>query len=227
MKRFNSIATMAMIVCLLLSSCETIQNTSSGVKGGVIGTGAGAAAGAGVGALAGNTGLGAVIGAVVGGTAGALIGHKMDKQRKELEKIEGATVEAANNGEAIKVTFDSGILFATGKSDLSAVSKTALSKFAASLSSNQQTNVQIYGHTDNTGGDHINIPLSQQRAVSVQNYLMMQGISTSRITATGRGSSEPVADNSSATGRTQNRRVEIYILANEQMIQEAKQGSLR
>lgn len=227
MRKINFIVAMTLIACLMLSSCETIQNTSSGVKGGVIGTGAGAAVGAGVGAMAGNTGLGAVIGAVVGGTAGALIGHKMDKQRKELEKIEGATVETVNNGEAIKVTFDSGILFASGKSDLNTASRTSLSKFAASLSENPQTNVQIFGHTDDTGGDHINIPLSQQRAVSVQNYLNIQGISSNRITAAGKGSSEPVASNTTAAGRTQNRRVEIYILANEQMIKEAQQGSLK
>ncbi|MDR2564384.1 MAG: OmpA family protein [Prevotellaceae bacterium] len=227
MKRINLICSMTLIICLMFASCETIQNTSSGVKGGVIGTGAGAAVGAGVGALAGNTALGAVIGGVVGGTAGALIGHKMDKQRKELEKIEGATVESVNSGEAIKVTFDSGILFATGKSDLSAVSKTSLSKFAASLAANPQTNVQIFGHTDNTGTDNINIPLSQQRAASVQFYLMQQGIAANRMSAAGKGSSEPVADNSTTAGKTQNRRVEIYILANEQMIQDAHQGSLR
>jgi outer membrane protein OmpA-like peptidoglycan-associated protein len=224
MKKVNFIIAMMVSVCLLFSSCETVQNTSSGVKGGVIGTGAGAAVGAGVGAAAGNTGLGAIIGAVVGGTAGALIGHKMDKQRKELEKIEGAKVETVNNGEAIKVTFASGILFATNKSDLNAESKASLSKFAASLNANLQTNVQIFGHTDNAGNDNINIPLSQQRAAAVQNYLIAQGVSANRLTSTGKGSSEPVADNSTTAGKAQNRRVEIYILANAQMIQDAQQG---
>ena len=224
MKKVNFITAMIVVVCLLFSSCETIQNTSSGVKGGVIGTGEGAAVGAGVGAAAGNTGLGAIIGAVVGGTAGALIGHKMDKQRKELEKIEGAQVETVNNGEAIKVTFASGILFATNKSDLNADSKASLSKFAASLNANPQTNVQIFGHTDNTGNDNINIPLSQQRAVAVQNYLVSQGVAASRLASIGKGSSEPVADNSTTAGKAQNRRVEVYILANAQMIQDAHQG---
>ncbi|MDR1898190.1 MAG: OmpA family protein [Prevotellaceae bacterium] len=217
----------ASIVCLSVLSCEVIQNTNSSVKGGVVGTGAGAAVGAGVGALAGNTGVGAIIGAVVGGTAGVLIGHKMDKQRKELEKIEGAKVESVNNGEATKVTFESGILFSTNSFTLNDVSKASLLRFAESLRNNPETNVEILGHTDNTGNDGINIPLSQQRAASVQNYLISQGVATHRLVSYGKGSAEPVASNDNAAGRSQNRRVEIFILANAKMIQDAQQGSLK
>jgi len=226
--KFGKLITLGMLcLCLIFSSCEAIQNTSSGVKGGVIGTGAGAAVGAGVGAIAGNTGLGAVIGAVVGGTAGALIGNKMDKQRKELEAIEGARVEAINEGEATKVTFESGILFATNSSTLSSASKNSLSKFASSIKSNAETNVEIFGHTDNTGTDQINIPLSQQRAAAVQNYLISEGVGSNRLISFGKGSADPIDSNATASGRTQNRRVEIFILANAKMIQEAHEGNLK
>ncbi|MDR1887294.1 MAG: OmpA family protein [Prevotellaceae bacterium] len=227
MKILNFITAGILCMCLLFSGCEAIQNTSSTVKGGAIGTGAGAAVGAGVGKIAGNTGVGAIIGAVIGGATGALIGHKMDKQRKELEKIEGAKVEAANNGEAIKVTFESGILFATNSSTLSNASKASLTRFAESLKTNADTNVEIFGHTDITGSDAINIPLSQQRAASVQVYLISQGINSGRLISYGKGSAEPIASNDTPTGRAQNRRVEIYILANAQMIQAAQEGNLK
>jgi outer membrane protein OmpA-like peptidoglycan-associated protein len=224
MKSGKLITAGILCVCLILSGCETIKNTNSTVKGGAIGTGAGAAVGAGVGKIAGNTAVGAIIGAVIGGTTGALIGRKMDKQRKELENIEGAKVETVNNGEAIRVTFESGILFATNSSTLSSVSKTALTKFAESLKTNPDTNVEIFGHTDNTGSDAVNIPLSQQRAASVHSYLVSQGVTSNRLVFSGKGSAEPVVANDSAAGRAQNRRVEIYILASAQMIKDAHQG---
>jgi outer membrane protein OmpA-like peptidoglycan-associated protein len=224
MKIVNFITAGILCICLVFSGCEAIKNTNSSVKGGAIGTGAGAAVGAGVGKLAGNTALGAIIGAVVGGATGAVIGHKMDKQRKELEKIEGAKVEAANDGEAIKVTFESGILFATNSHTLNNASKVSLIKFAESLKANPDTNVEIFGHTDITGSDAVNIPLSQQRATAVQLYLIEQGVGSNRLISHGKGSSEPVASNDSAAGRAQNRRVEIYILASAQMIQDAHAG---
>jgi outer membrane protein OmpA-like peptidoglycan-associated protein len=227
MKIVNFLTAGILCICMLFSGCETIRNTSSAVKGGAIGTGAGAAVGAGVGKLAGNTAVGAIIGAVIGGATGAVIGNKMDKQRKELEKIEGAKVETVNNGEAIKVTFESGILFATNSSTLNSASKTSLSKFAESLRTNPDTNVEIFGHTDITGSDAVNIPLSQQRATSVQSYLISQGVNSNRLVSSGKGSSEPVASNDNTAGRAQNRRVEIYILANAQMIQDAKAGNLK
>ena len=216
-----------MCACLIFSNCATIQDNKSGVTGGAIGTAAGGAVGAGVGAIAGNTGLGALIGAVVGGTAGALIGHKMDKQRKELEKIEGAQVETTNNGEAIKVTFESGILFQTNSYALNNESKFSLSKFAASLMNNPDTNVEIYGHTDNTGNDNINIPLSQNRALSVHHYLIAQGVGQPRLSSFGKGSHSPVANNDTPAGRAENRRVEIFILPNDKMVREAQQGTLK
>jgi len=223
MKNFSFIAAIVLSCSILLSSC----GASDTVKGGGIGAGAGGALGAGIGAIIGGgkgAAWGAGIGAVVGGSAGAIIGNKMDKQKKELEQINGAQVESINDGQAIKVTFESGILFATNSSTLNTASQSSLNSFANSLKNNPDTDVQIYGHTDNTGNDAINNPLSEKRAQAVYNFLTSKGVSGTRMVTQGFGSSQPVADNSTATGRTQNRRVEVYILPNEKMIQDAQQG---
>jgi outer membrane protein OmpA-like peptidoglycan-associated protein len=226
MKKVNVFASLLLCAVLLFAGC----NASNTVKGTAIGGGGGAAVGAGLGALI-NGGRGAAwgagIGAVVGGAAGALIGNKMDKQKKELEAINNAQVESINDGQAIKVTFESGILFATNSSTLNDASRTALTQFAASLQANPDTDVQINGHTDSTGNDGINLPLSRERAASVERFLIGQGIAANRMVADGFGSSQPVADNATAAGRTQNRRVEIFIHPNAKMIQEAEAGTLR
>lgn len=229
MRHLNKI--IALILCsgLLLSSCSTTKNST---RGGVIGGAGGALLGAGIGALVGH-GKGAAIGAAVGGAVGAgagvAIGKKMDKQKAELEKIEGAKVETvtdANNLQAIKVTFESGILFATGKSDLSASSKSALLKFAVSLKETPETDITIYGHTDNKGSREMNLALSNDRAASVAKFLNANGVLNDRMKTEGKAFDEPVADNATEAGRAQNRRVEIYITANKQMIQQAEQGNL-
>lgn len=222
---------------LIFSSCSSSQWAAQNnkTKGGILGGTGGAAVGAGLGAiLAKKSGKGAVIGAAIGGAvgtgAGILVGKKMDKQQAELEKIEGAQVEGvtdSNNLQAIKVTFDSGILFSTGKADLSAASKESLLKFATSLRSNPDTDVKIYGHTDNTGSREVNQKLSEQRAESVDKYLIDNGVAASRMTTEGKAYDEPVASNETAEGRAQNRRVEIYITANETMIQQAEAGTLK
>ena len=212
---------------VIFTSCGTWSNTA---KGTAIGVGGGAAVGAGVGALAGNTALGSVIGAAVGGTAGALIGKKMDKQKKELEETlpEETKIETVNNGEALKLTFDSGILFATNSSTVSEASKSALRNFATSLKQNPGTDIRIIGFTDNTGNVDYNQTLSEKRAKSVFDYLMVdQGVSSKRMTYEGKGIHEPVADNSTVEGRALNRRVEILILPSQQMIQEAQNGTLK
>jgi outer membrane protein OmpA-like peptidoglycan-associated protein len=226
MKKVNLFASLLLSVAIIFSGC----NVSNTAKGTGIGTGAGAGVGAGIGALIGGSkgaAWGAGIGAVLGGTAGALIGNKMDKQKKELEAIKDAQVESVNDGQAIKVTFDSGILFATNSSTLNTASRNSLTQFANSLKTHSDTNVEIYGHTDSTGSDKINIPLSKERANSVERFLETQGIGISRMKVDGLGSSQPVADNSTAAGKAQNRRVEIYILPNDKMIQEAQAGTLK
>ena len=223
MKNFSFFAAIFLSCAVLFSSC----GASNTVKGGGIGAGAGAALGAGIGAIIGGgkgAAWGAGIGAVVGGSAGAVIGNKMDKQKKELEAINGAQVEGINDGQAIKVTFESGILFATNQSTLNAASQNSLTSFATSLKNNPDTDVLIYGHTDSTGSDAINNPLSEKRAQAVQNFLSSKGVGSSRLSSQGFGSTQPVADNTTAAGKAQNRRVEIYILPNEKMLQDAQQG---
>ncbi|QIK60790.1 OmpA family protein [Dysgonomonas sp. HDW5A] len=219
----NVFGALALSAALLLSSC----GASNTVKGTGVGAGAGGALGAGIGALIGGgkgAAWGAGIGAVVGGGAGAIIGNKMDQQKKELESINGAQVESVNDGQAIKVTFESGILFATNSSSLNSASQNSLSQFAASLKAHPDTDIQITGYTDNTGSDAINNPLSEKRAQAVYNFLLQQGVAGNRMTSAGMGSSNPVASNSTVDGRAQNRRVEVYIHPNEKMIRDAEAG---
>ncbi len=214
----------------VFSGCASMNNTG---KGAIIGAGGGAALGAGVGALAGKgkgAAIGAAVGAAIGSGTGALIGRRMDQQKKELEAIEGAKVETVqdiNNLQAIKVTFDQSILFATNQSELNASSRDALTKFAASLKNSPDTDITIFGHTDNTGTREVNTRISKERAEAVANFLVGQGISRSRLTTEGLAFDQPIADNSTAEGRALNRRVEIYITANAQMIQKAESGELK
>lgn len=229
MKKFLCVFLSAALM-LGISGCGSMTNTA---KGGLLGGGGGAAIGAGIGALIGKgkgAAIGAAIGAVAGTTAGVLIGKKMDKQAKELAQIQGAQVDTItdqNHLKAIKVTFDGGILFATGKSALSQSAKNSLTQFATSLQNNPQTNVQIYGHTDNTGSLAVNQRLSKERANSVLTYLMNSGVASSRMVSDGFDYQYPVASNDTEAGRAQNRRVEIYISANEQMINDANAGTLQ
>ena len=222
MKLFTKLFGITLLsVAMVLSSC----GASNTLKGTGIGAGAGAALGAGIGAIAGGgkgAAWGAGIGAAVGGASGAIIGKKMDKQAAELEAIEGAQVEKINDGQAIKVTFESGILYATNSSTLNTSSRESLNKFATSLLENPDTDVKIYGHTDSTGSDAINQPLSEKRAESVYNYLVSRGVSGTRMISEGFGSKDPIADNGTVNGRSQNRRVEIFILPNTKMIEDAK-----
>ena len=220
MKNLKSIAA-GLCAAMVLVGC----NVSNTAKGTAIGAGGGAVVGAIIGKMAGNTAIGAVIGGTVGATTGAIIGKKMDKAKKEAEAVKNAQVETitdANGLEAVKVTFDSGILFATNKADLNATSKASLTQFAEVLKENRDMDIAIIGHTDNTGSDAVNNPLSKNRAQSVSKYLKSQGVASAQIkTIDGQGSTNPVADNSTAEGRKQNRRVEVYMYASEKMINEA------
>jgi len=220
----------SLLLCVgMICACNNTQ------KGAGIGAGGGALLGGIIGAIAGNTGVGAAIGGAVGAGAGAIIGNKMDKAKKAAQQVQNAQVETVkdNNGlQAVKLTFDSGILFATGKSDLSAAAKNSLAQLANVLKTNADCDVAIQGYTDNTGfkgstaaeSAAKNQALSLDRASAVSTYLKGLAVSSSQIKSVeGLGEANPVADNSTAAGRQQNRRVEVYMYASQKMIQEAQQ----
>jgi outer membrane protein OmpA-like peptidoglycan-associated protein len=212
---------------LLLTSCEAVQNSNHQQRG----TAVGAASGAVIGGILGNnvgsgknSALGAVLGGIIGGVAGNVIGNKMDKQAKEIkETLPGAQVERVGDG--IKITLNESIVnFDFNSTALSGTAKTNLDKLAQVLINNPDTNINIYGHTDDKGTDAYNQKLSENRANSVKAYLASKGIASSRLFALGEGESMPVASNDTDEGRAKNRRVEFAITANEKMINEAKQG---
>ena len=229
----------ALSVLMLLPSCGTATKNGS-----LIGAGAGTAVGALVGKLVGGstkgTVIGAAVGAAVGTGAGYLIGKKMDKAKAAAAAVQNAqvsTVTDANGLEAVKVTFDSGILFTTGSSTLSATAKKNLSDFTTNvLKVYNDCDVAICGYTDNAGwkgstaeqSTQKNLTLSQNRADAVKTYLLTSGAATSQIkSSTGYGETNPVADNSTAAGKAQNRRVEVYLYASEAMINAANAGTLQ
>ncbi|MBQ7459220.1 MAG: OmpA family protein [Bacteroidales bacterium] len=219
---------------VLLFACATMVLTSCGpwsnlAKGSAIGGGSGAAVGAGVGALLGkdakSAAIGSAIGAIVGTGVGAIIGDRMDKKAAELAAIEGAQVETVtdvNNLTSVKVTFDNGILFDFNKSELSDAAKQSLKDFAQKMADMPETDITIWGHTDNIGTEAANQSVSQKRANAVKDFLASQGIAADRLLAEGKSFNMPVATNDTAAGRAQNRRVEVYITANEAMIAEAQ-----
>ena len=230
----KKIKTFSFALCLgiIMAGCNNTQ------KGALLGTGGGALLGAIVGKIAGNTAVGAAVGGAVGAGAGALIGKKMDKAKAEAEAVKNAQVESvtdANGLQAVKVTFDSGILFTTGSSTLAASAKNSLQQFSQVLKNNAACDVAIQGYTDNAGWKNStpaqsvekNKALSLDRAVSVSTYLKNLGVSSSQIKSVdGFGEENPVADNSTAAGKAQNRRVEIYMYASEDMIKAAENGTL-
>lgn len=203
---------------VLMPACKSLTNTQ---KGAGIGAAAGGTIGALIGKKAGNTAVGAIIGGAIGGTAGALIGKKMDKQAKEIQQsIPGAEVIPYEEG--IIVKFDSGILFGVDKAALQANAKQNIDNLAASLIKYPDTDIMVIGHTDASGADAYNMKLSDKRAESVKDYAIAQGVSPSRLKTVGKGETEPIATNDTAEGMSLNRRVEIVIVANEKMKQEAK-----
>jgi len=214
-----------MITALMGAVSFTSCNWSNAQKGGAIGAGTGAAVGGVIGAQSHNTAVGAIIGAAVGGAAGALIGDYMDKQAAELERdLENAKIERI--GEGIKITFDSGILFNIDSYVLSDASKSNLGDLSKTLQKYDDTNILVEGHTDSTGTDQHNKTLSEQRATAVADYLKSYGVIGTRITTNGYGESQPVAENKTAEGRQQNRRVDIAIFANKKLQRAAEKGEL-
>lgn len=209
------------------TSCEATKNANNKQKGAVIGAGAGALLGAILGnnlGEGGNGALGAVIGGVVGGSAGVLIGNKMDKQAQQIEnEIPGAQVQRVDDG--IVVTFDenSGVYFATAKYQVNAASQAILDKLASVLKEYPNTDVHVVGHTDSVGSDAMNMTLSKNRALAVTNYFVQtKGLSAGRFTTNWYGEQAPIADNNTAAGRAKNRRVNLAIVPNEKMKNDAR-----
>ena len=164
-----------------------------------------------------------VIGGVVGGGAGVLIGNKMDKQAQKIEEeIPGAVVERIDD--SIIITFDenSGVYFDTNKFNINAKSQESLNKLAGVFIEYPDTNISVTGHTDNAGADDYNMTLSKNRANAVTSYLQAKGLVNSRFTTNWFGESQPANDNSTAEGRAKNRRVNVAIVPNEKMINDAK-----
>lgn len=222
MDRLAKIFVVFLIAASVLSSgC----GSSKTVKGGAIGAAAGGVIGGVIGSKTGSTAVGAIIGAAVGGTAGALIGNYMDRQAEEMRRdIEGARVERV--GEGIKITFPSGILFATNKSDLQQSARDNVDQLAKILKKYADTNILIEGHTDSDGSDAYNQTLSEKRASSVASYVKQLGVAGSRITTEGYGEKQPVASNDTPEGKQANRRVEIAIFANEKLKEAAEKNSM-
>jgi outer membrane protein OmpA-like peptidoglycan-associated protein len=210
----HKIVTVSLLsTAIALSGCASMTETQ---KGTAKGAGIGAAAGGVVGALA-NGGKGAAIGAAVGAGAGAIAGNiwsrKMEAQKQEMEQATAGTGVAVTktSDNQLKLEIPSDISFDSGKSDIKPNFRPILDKFATGLQTNQAARVTIVGHTDNSGTDAVNDPLSVNRASSARKYLTERGIASSRITIDGRGSHEPVAANDSAANRAKNRRVEIFV----------------
>lgn len=218
MKKLRMGLAVVISAAFLFTGCASWNKTQ---KGAVIGTAAGGAAGAVIGRASGNTALGAIIGAAVGGGAGAVIGRQMDKQAEEIEKnVPDAKVERV--GEGIVVEFSSNILFGFDESNLSDDAKTNLDKLVVVLNSYPDTDIEVQGHTDSKGSEAYNQTLSEQRAGTVSSYLSGKGIAYNRLTIKGFGETLPKYENNTADGRTQNRRVEFMITANEKMKAEAE-----
>ncbi len=215
----------AVLSASMLVGCKSIQNANNTQKGAGIGAAAGAVLGAVIGNNVGsrNSELGAVLGGVVGGVAGGIIGRKMDKQAERIEEeIPGAVVERV--GESINVIFDeeSGIYFDSNKATLKPKSIATLDRLEKILEDYADTNISVTGHTDSSGADAYNFELSKKRAQAVAEYLYTHGLNPSRFTVLWKGETEPKYTNDTPEGRKKNRRVELGIVANEKMVQDAK-----
>lgn len=211
--------TAALLLALLLLHSWACNNTARGLA-------IGAAAGGIIGVLIADgddNARGILIGAAIGGLAGSIIGSYMDRHAKRLrEKVKDAKVERV--GESILVTFDSGVLFDFDSDKLKPVTKKNLDGLASAINEYEYTELIIMGHTDNVGTDSYNQTLSEKRAASVASYLKGKSVAGDRLTIKGFGKTKPVADNATSSGRQLNRRVEIAIIANKELVTAARKG---
>lgn len=214
-RRFSKSLIGVFTMALILGGCAEMSPTQRG-------TATGAGIGAGLGALIGGTtggggGNRTAGGAVLGGAAGALVGNiwsnRMENQKRAMEQAtQGTGVQVSQTEDnRLKLQIPSDISFDTNRSDIRANFRPVLDRFAATLVENPATTVTIIGHTDNTGSDGVNDPLSVDRAAHTRDYLAARGAAFSRFAVAGRGEHEPIASNADAAGRAHNRSVEIYV----------------
>lgn len=191
---------------LLISGCA---NMSEGQRGSAIGAGVGALAGAALG----DSSKAAVIGAGVGALGGYIWSNQMAQKKAAMEQATAGTgVDVTQTSDnQLKLNIPSDISFDTGRADIKANLRPILDQFAQGLANQPNTEIRIVGHTDSTGSDAINNPLSVNRAVSARDYLASRGVDARRVQIDGRGSREPIADNNTDAGRAKNRRIEIFL----------------
>lgn len=217
MRKILAFVLMAGLI-LFSMGCASMSKSQ---KGAAIGGAAGAVVGGVIGKAAGSTVVGVIVGAAIGGAAGAYIGKYMDRQAQEIEQeVEGAEVNRVAEG--IQLTFKSSLLFDIDKATLRPESQISLTDLAEIFNEYPDTDILIEGHTDSTGSDEYNLTLSRQRAQSVANYLAQKNVFPTRFTIMGYGESQPIATNDTVQGRAQNRRVELGIVANDKLKEEAR-----
>jgi len=210
---YNKTIAGSILVAFTLGGCANMTETQ---KGTAKGAGIGAAGGAVIGAVAGGT-KGAVIGAAVGAAAGGVAGNvwskRMEAQKKQMEEATAGTGVAVTQtpDNRLKLDIPSDISFDVGRADINPNFRTVLDTFATGLSNNPSSKITIVGHTDSSGSDAINNPLSLNRAISVRDYLAARSVASSRFTTEGRGSREPLVANDTAANKAKNRRVEIFV----------------
>ncbi|NTU93442.1 MAG: OmpA family protein [Chlorobiaceae bacterium] len=205
---------------------EMTATDGRGTRGAGIGAASGALLGGIIGSQTGSWAKGALLGAAIGGGAGALIGNYMDRQAADIRRdVQGVKVERV--GEGIRVVFDSGILYSTGSSTLTAPSRSNIERLSRILNRYDDTNVVIEGHTDTIGNEYANQNLSERRAESVASLLKAYGVTGNRISTVGYGETRPVATNETESGRHLNRRVEVLIYANNDLKRQAQTGELK
>ncbi|CAB5646149.1 Inner membrane lipoprotein YiaD precursor [Comamonas aquatica] len=209
--RNTTAAVLALATAVALTGCETMTDTQRNTA---LGVGIGALAGAGIAkATGGKAGTGALIGAAVGGVGTYIWSANMERQRQELEAATrgtGVTVSRTTDNQ-LQLAIPSDISFDSNSATIKSQFRPVLNSFADSLRRNPGTHVVIVGHTDSTGGAHINDPLSLNRANAARDYIFNQGVRGPRIQTEGRGAREPVASNESAWGRAKNRRIDIFV----------------
>ncbi|OIQ27539.1 MAG: hypothetical protein BM564_12260 [Bacteroidetes bacterium MedPE-SWsnd-G2] len=210
---------LALFIVFNIIGCKAVQNSNKTQRGAAIGVAGGAL----VGGLIGGNITGALIGAAIGGGAGALIGKSMDKQADKIEEVL-PSAEVKRVGEGIQIIFDdkSGVNFEFDSSELTAESKSNLDAVAEIFIEFPDTNLMVEGHTDNVGNDVYNQKLSKRRADAVVSYLESKGVNSSRFSVFAFGETKPRFENETKEGQAKNRRVEIGVSANEEMIKDAQ-----